>query len=339
MLKLKHAIHQTPEWLTTYSEYFQPEVLSILLPHHNSYYKKLYFQINHSPCTRFLSMREIVPLAEGPSDFFDIPCLYGYEEEAANTIANWLVEHSELWDSMKLGLIPESSPSWKPLVNALSAQGFSPVVGRSEVFYYLDTSGSWEEYANIYWRRKKRLMKKFHRVERDGYKLEFITIRENVNNYLNVLFNLYAKRRESKDQYNTFADPTWQSFLYAVIQKFEENNMVNIMLIKDQNQEIWAIDLNWFMNNIEYGYSFAFNEKFKKYSPGKILVYNILKDAFLDPAISEFNFMRGGSVYKSEFTNQYESYISIEIQNPHSFRIILQKLVNIIIDIRKRILN
>jgi hypothetical protein len=51
-----------------------------------------------------------------------------------------------------------------------------------------------------------------------------------------------------------------------------------------------------------------------------MLLYETIKQAFEDPEIVEFNFMRGESSYKTQFTDRSEHFVSLQVTNPRSLR-------------------
>ena len=100
------------------------------------------------------------------------------------------------------------------------------------------------------------------------------------------------------------------------------------------NEEIWAYQLDWIDKGIWYHYMPAFNQSYERYSPGKILLYETIREAFARPDIHEFNFMRGQSAYKSQFAWNTERFITIKVENHRSWRTRAVQLASRVVGIR-----
>ena len=67
----------------------------------------------------------------------------------------------------------------------------------------------------------------------------------------------------------------------------------------------------------------TFIDDFKKYSPGSILLNELIKTAFEDTNISEFNFMRLEADYKKWWNPEKKNYLDISFENHRSKKIII----------------
>ena len=134
----KYSVHLKYDWLNDFFRVFLNEqnakLLQCIGPNRTSI-GFLPVQILTIRGTRFFSLRRLAPLGLGPSDFFDIPCLPQYVNEAMESLVRWLETHSRSWDSLFLNLIPETSLSWQPLVNALSRHKFRLTI-EDQLFFY-----------------------------------------------------------------------------------------------------------------------------------------------------------------------------------------------------------
>ncbi len=341
-LQVKYGVHCQTEWYSTHIKYLLLEkaalILKVIETESNEVRGILPLSVEEKRGTRFFFLRRLLPLASGPSDFFDIPCQAGFEKQVADSLVDWLNCHSQEWDSLHLDLVPESSFMWHPLVDTLTEQAWPLKVSKDRKFFYVDTSGDWDVYQRTYFDVKnKDLRKDLRRIEREGKKVRLVEIRSGIVAYLPQLFSYYGARRVQKGQFDVFNVPEWREFLSAVVEKYEKRGWVRLSLLMDQNDEIWAHQLDWLMNGIRYHYFHSINETFQSYSPGKVLLYLILKNAFADPEIKQCNFMRGESSYKENFANQSEVYMKIEVQNPKSYRNKLLKVASRMADFRDHV--
>ena len=114
-----------------------------------------------------------------------------------------------------------------------------------------------------------------------------------------------------------------------VIDAAEHDRSVQLSLLEDQKGVVWAyqLDLMDRREGIWYHYAPTFNEAYREFSPSKVLLFASLKQAFANPDIKEFNFMRGEAEYKKQFTSNSENYLAIKITNSFSRKIKFQKIM------------
>lgn len=78
-----------------------------------------------------------------------------------------------------------------------------------------------------------------------------------------------------------------------------KNNILHFSYLK-LNDEIIAWNFSFKDENTYYYYMPAFKEKYKKYSPGKVLLHQIIKEMIENKKIS-FDFLRGSEEYKFKY--------------------------------------
>ncbi|HRK82284.1 MAG TPA: GNAT family N-acetyltransferase [Saprospiraceae bacterium] len=326
---IKFPIAQTLEWLSAYEKayYVQPlyyyywneGALLGILP----LCKKIHFQ------TRFSKKINLQYLGRGPSDFFQPLVQPGFESSFAINFSNWLRKYSQDWDELFLSEIPASWAGHTALAQSLTYNQFNVRVNETNGFYFVDTTLDWNQYLNSFLRpQNKDLLKDLRQIDRLNIQLRIESHREGVYAKLEQVLHLYAQRRASLGQYNTYETPERITFVKAVTESFEKKGWVELSFLKDQDDNIWAFQLDWLFRGIRYHWNHAYNEDFKKYSPGKILLYKLMERAFHRPEEIQCNHMRGLAGYKSKLANQMERLVEIHVYNPFSWRNRFAKIYN-----------
>lgn len=271
---------------------------------------------------KLLNFREIEIFGRGPTDFYDLQ-ICGEEDydDLMVQLVTWLFVSKTRWDKLELSELPNSFYYLEKWLLRATQLGFKPEVAFNSGYYSVDTTKCWDSYQNDFLKNEsKDLMKDLRKIEKRGNKIVLESHRENVFFQLTRVLHLYAQRRSSLGQKNTYETPERQGFVRDVIEAYEKKGWVELTFLKDQEGNTWAFQLDWLYEGVRYHWNHAYNEDFKKYSPGKILLYLIMKRSFEDPNERECNHMRGLAGYKSKLANQMEPLVSITIKNPYSIR-------------------
>jgi hypothetical protein len=255
-------------------------------------------------------------IGKGPSDFFDLFSVPGEERYVCQEIARWLDTHSSRWSSISLDLISENSIYSKLLPEELKEFGIPFTINSERSFSRIDTNQTLEDYhGNLGGKKRKELNYYLNRIHKDGFVINYREIENEISANFDSFLPWYDSRRASTHQCNAFESyPQFRPFLLNTINCFEKKKMAR-MSILELNRKPVAVSLNWFYNDIIYFYMPMFDERFKSFAPGKLLLYHIILKAITSREINEVNLMRGSSAYKDFFNPVKMNYKRINISN------------------------
>ena len=198
--------------------------------------------------------------------------------------------------------------------------GFQPEAITDSFFLKIDTTEPYGEYLKA-WGSKKRKEIRYYKskLAKEGdVKVEYLT--GEIQQYFAEFMDIYSSRRSSEDQSDPFGRlPSLYDFLKNIIPRYSRHDWIKLSILK-LNQTIIAYTYYLIFNHVIYYYMPTFLEEFSAYSPGKILLAELIKNAFEDPEIHEFNFMRGVYSYKLWYEPVREGYVKIIVNNPWSYR-------------------
>lgn len=277
--------------------------------------------------------RRFQDLGTGVNDFFNVPCKIGHEAEAAACIVNWFKGNASSWERFRLSFIPGSNEFEKILIKHLQ-QTFPTVVTMDRLCYKVDTSGTWEDYFTAERNQQLRDVRgRINRIAKSGYVVTSRIIQKDIVYYLDDFLFHFTRRRTSKGEKNSYENASKIRLIRDVIRDGEITGKVQMSILEDQNGEVWAyqFDLIDRERGIWYHYAPTFNDKFRQFSPSKVLLFEMLREAFRDPAIKEFNFMRGEADYKKQYTDAYDVYMQVDVTNRFSRKIMFQNLMGSIV--------
>lgn len=341
---VQHGVHLTSCWLDAYMQHglegSDPLILVAADAKGGTAKGALPLRIEYVRGTRWWHLRRLVPLARGPSDFFDLLTLPGMERQVAYAVCAWLHQNRWDWDLMVLDLLPGTSSSWQHLKTSLESAGFQTAVSHVGHFYTVDTRCDWEFLLKEKYRRSLRdLRTDMNRARRDGVDYRFGVRRWDIAGALDLLLEYYAERRAIKGHANYFASEQGRRFLYDVVRRYEARGWAELATIEGATGGLWAAHLGWVMRGVWYAYTIAMNESFAQYSPGKLLVYELVRRCCEDPGIRELNFMRGEAPYKAQFATGKHPYFTLTVVNPWSLRVRATAVASRIADLRDHLLQ
>ena len=328
----KYGINLHPNWLKAYKTKWnvvdEHLFLELFDDSDNSIKGILPLFIQQTRETRFFKLNRLLPVGYKPTDFFPIIVETGYEDDFSILMVRWLKNNSRLWDKVFLNYIPKNSSSWRSLVDQLRKNKFNVKVDDSREFLSLDTNYNYDDYLNTLGTKKvAKIRYKKNKVERRVGEIRFKKIENNIIDYFEEFMVLYSGRRKMTNQSDPFERNTnHKLFFEEIINTFEPKGLVRLSILEvDGNNIAYLISL--IHNGVLYYLLPAFNPKFQKWSPGLIFLNELVKDAFEDKSINEFNFMRSVYDYKLWWNPRREKYVEISIDNNISYKNMLHKII------------
>lgn len=334
----KYKINLELLWLLSYKQNYIPanEAYILIAFEKEEPVGFLPLYIDRIRGTRFWQHRVLRILGSGPTDFFDVIAERGKELSIVQAMISYVMDDTS-WEKFELTEIPASSISFQNLQKFLPEKNIDFSLDFPNGYFFVDTkSRSWEEYEIEFNKKNKDLAKSERRITNDGFKLSVQTFKEDIYRHLIQSIELYEARRKSLGQKNTYETEERNRFLERVIGEKEKTGAVELNKLVDETGEVWAFQLDWLSDGVRYHWNHAYNEDFKRYSPGKVLLKEIMKRSFEDPNIKECNYMRGLSSYKSKLVDQKEMLGRIIIENPRSLRLKATKLAGKVLSIIRR---
>jgi hypothetical protein len=290
--------------------------------------------------TRFWNRRVLIPLGKGPNDFFTIYAEKGKEEKFGYYLAEWFWNNKNSWEELRITELIDTNKVVPYLNKFLIDRGFDIDIDVTRKNYFINTTQSWEDYNSTFLHKKTRdVRNKRNRIKAKNLNFCVIEITKGIQKHLVPFLELYDKRRIEKKQQNAFNDLKHKQMLMDVIPEYERNGWVKLSLMEGSDGKTWAYQLDFLKDGIQYHYAPVFDPNYTDFSPGKLLLYETIKRAFVNPDIKEFNFMRGESDYKQQFAHEWNNYLSLFVHNQFSIRNRSHKIAGKIIRLRNSILN
>ncbi len=321
-------IHLTFDWLFTWWKYFSGNKRSLFVI--------LFFEetriIGIAPLMKerttfkkFVPWNRILFLGDPESDWHDF-IIAEKRHLVIKLMFDILIKENV--SEIILHNIPESSLNL-PFLRAYD-KGPYTVVKKQTRCYYVNTKKQWEYYY------KNETSKKFVRQDirrlHNRLSLDQCYFKEsnfeNIRNDLNMITLMHQMSQRRKERTSFFSEKKYYAFFKDIIEIWAKNNQVRLFYLLINEIPV-AYVLGFYYNKIFYYYNIGFNTDYKKYSPSKLLLYELIKILFHEECV-ELNFMRGDSDYKRRWTKDFRINYQIKWFNNNGFSGLINKYRSLI---------
>lgn len=326
------GVQQTIEWAEAYERAYISQSKDLNALHFALFDGKqivgvLPLQIRKVRSSQYTYYNRIEIFGRGPTDFFRPIAEEGYEGELQRQFCSFLIEEKNCWDRLYISEIIDLA-HFQTLLSDCNEISMKLSNVYQQGYFSVNTTGNWDDFYNETLKPKnKDLWKAMRRIKNDGFQLSVQTYNTNIYDKLRNSLELYAQRRESLGQNNSYETDSRNRFVKKVCEQFEASGQAEFSVLLDQYGELWSFQLDWIFCGTRFHWNHAYNEKFKRYSPGKYLLYSLLKSSFEKPKIHRVNHMRGLADYKKSLTDQQNALYAIEAINPYSRRLKIERKV------------
>lgn len=266
-----------------------------------------------------VSLRESAgnPMTYGPSDYLDIIALPEFENDVANTLAKYLDEHTELYDSVEMNDVPQDAIVLRALLPALDEIGWKYKISRSDICPRLYAPGSGEEFM-----RSLRPKVRYHlsqarkaATNQGLFSIEGVHSLEELEYTFEVFVKLHQRRWNRRGHPGAFADNRFQRFLKEVLKTFFKRDWLWFKTANAGGKCI-AVQSAFKFKDRVYDYMKAFDDESPaaKRRPGLALLLWLINDA-IHNKFRVVDFLRGGEPYKFELTSHGQFNWHIVIPN------------------------
>lgn len=330
-----HNVQFKSIWLIPYIKYLLKGSLYIIAVYEDDKMVGcLPLEKSYTRATRYWNFLKLSILGGSTLDFFNILAA----ENIRGQIIKLILEHLERnnqWDYLTLSLLPNDKTVIEDL-NIVFRDKYKKVIAKTTGYRHELTEGYWDLYQKeIFYPKNKDLNKSERRLKNDGIDYDIIVYRKNIFEKFKDIQDLYAQRRESLNQWNKYENKNYWLFLEEVLQNYEKLEGVEFSTLINSSNEILALQLDFINKGIRYHWNHAYNENFKRYSPGKILLKELLKLSFNNPQTISCNHMRGLGSYKEKLTSYQEMFYEIRVERRFSIKVIALKIVQKILRVVK----
>ena len=202
------------------------------------------------------------------------------------------------WDLLDLHNILEDSPTLDTLKSAAEKRGWTYKKIHLQPSPYITLPGDFETYlAQIDKKQRHEIRRKLRNIERDSVEsaLYFTETEENLNSDVQAFIEMMAQDPSKKD----FLTQEMRQHIQNTAQIAFSKDWLQLSFLTLDSQKA-AANFSFLYNNRLWLYNSGWEWDFRDYSPGWVLLANML-DWAINQGIEELDFMRGDEPYKYKF--------------------------------------
>jgi hypothetical protein len=258
--------------------------------------------------TRTLSYCTSVELSP---DHIDLISSDSYAEHCIEAVIGFLNAEYREWDVLMVSLVSDESNIFTA-INGKSF-GLKSDISQNSVSPYISISGSFEEFmCGVDGNIRNAIIRKQKKLNAQGFKYSLYEYNE-ISQGLRDLFHLHELRAKSKNIKSSFTGQKLFDFHSDLLMRTDGEGKPWLRFIENNGKVISAFYGFSFGDRLFY-YQIGFDPEWEQYSPGTILMYEVIKEAF-SKGYREFDFLRGNEAYKTSWTKIQRPLYSISIYN------------------------
>lgn len=236
------------------------------------------------------------------TDYLDVLVAQDQEEAFLTALADYVAASADHFDQIVLCNIPQASPTLARLPELLAQHGFEVELTRQEVCPIIALPATWDEYlaASLNKKQRHELRRKLRRAG-DDVDWYVVGPQHDLAAELDRFLNLMAASSPYKAEF--LADERNTAFFKQITPRLMALGYLQLSFLTI-GEELAAAYLNFDYDGAIMVYNSGQDvERFGAFSPGIVLLANLIRDA-IERGYKTFDFLRGNETYKYQMGGQ-----------------------------------
>lgn len=241
------------------------------------------------------------------TDYLDLIIRPGFEEAVCEALYDYL-NHSNDYDDIIMEELPEYSPllnRFLPLITE-TEKDYNTTVVDSSVCPVAELHDTWDQFlsemsSNARYQIRRFVKRASNESEKKIFDISRIQSEDQIGPAYDRLVNFHQKRWNDRGRPGAFAEKRMYDFYKEITLSFYKKGWLQIeeVTIPEEDDQCIASDLMFRFNQTIYLIQRGFDDdsSYAEYSPGKSLLYTVIKNAF-ENGLKTYDFLRGDESYK-----------------------------------------
>jgi CelD/BcsL family acetyltransferase involved in cellulose biosynthesis len=314
------SIFCTWEWIYTWWEHFGADYEPLILfVYKNSELKGILPLASHRTLFNregiigriltYCGSRELGP------DHLDVITAQEHAEQCIDALCSFLSSSYRDWDVCNLGLSAEDSNliSWFSKGKTSKIYGLDITAKQASFAYFIPINGRFEDYINtLDAKQRYNLRSRKNKLEKEGFAYGPCDPLKEPQGF-DTLFEIHALRSRKKKIQSAFSGVDILEFHKSLAKRINNSGWLSLRFLRSEKTVI-AASYNFKYQGRVFSYQKGMDPKWERFGPGKAIVYDAIKEAFLTGS-KEYNFLQGNEEYKSGWTRECRPLFTVTIYN------------------------
>jgi CelD/BcsL family acetyltransferase involved in cellulose biosynthesis len=277
----------------------------------------------------YCGSRELYP------DHLDVITAQENAEQCIDALCRFLTLEYRDWDVCNLKLFAEESNlvKWLNGNQKKDTLRFDSMTQKSSFAHYIPIHGSFQEYINTFdTKQKYNFRSRNKKLEQQGFMYNPCDPMMETKGF-DMLFEIHALRAKKKRIESTFKDAAIIEFHKSLSKRINHSGWLSLRFLSNE-KDIIAASYNFNYEGRVFSYQKGMDPKWERYGPGKAIVYEAIKEAFLN-GYKEYNFLHGNEEYKADWTQTKRLLLDIIIYNRTFNAFISKTLLHVKMTLKK----
>ena len=247
------------------------------------------------------------------SEYLDLITISGRESELLSLFIQYINQNNNLWDVLLINDITEDSPTVKFFSDKANFYKNNILKRRSTINPYIHLPKTIEEfYQKLGSKRRSDVKVKSNKLAAE-HQVSYHEIidKESLGKCFEIFVNLHQTLWNERGFPGVFKRESFLNFHRAIAERFFEHGWLKLFFLNIDNNPAAALYGFQYRDKFYY-YQSGFNPKWKIYGIGKLLLTKTITEA-INTNLQEYDFLRGGAQYKSQFAINFRHNLEIVI--------------------------
>ncbi len=205
-------------------------------------------------------------------------------------------------DEIILKEVREDDPLLRNLEASPEYCNWRKKIRKTSICPFIEIKNDWETYRRINKNIRKELGWLENKLGREK-RHEFVINRERVEiAVLDEIFTMNKKRLKEKGKRGWYEKEAFYNFIKHTINTFGKNVKTSLSFLKIDGRIAAYIIAYIYDGKLNY-WNVSIRNEYKGYSPGKMLLYRLIKEAHNNRFVNEIDLLRGEEDYKYKWAS------------------------------------
>ena len=249
-------------------------------------------------------------------DHLDIICAEQNAQACLQAVFDFLFDTAQQqpWDILYLPYLADNSCLLNWLTNTTNLPIKFNIQQTSAAPYIVMTDTTFEQYMERFNSKQRYNIRSRQKKLNSQHNVQYLSCKpDDLHKGLDILFALHAHRADQKDIESSFRSESIIDFHHDLLAQMAATTWPQIKLLKNECTPFAALYGFTFARRFFF-YQIAHDPEWTRLGPGKVILYNAIKQAFTD-GYQEYNFLQGEESYKYQWTEQERKIYAVTLYN------------------------